>query len=281
MAYLGNTGILKLKRSSPEPVAVPASAVNKVGNYITVDYDDWLLAEYVTLVHDSGAVSGYSFRDELDRVYLHTTQDGALSNAVGSRVSFSSVNTSKPVILAANANATQIQHLSNLVSTLNTLEYETLLRAWPQVFTSYKNSASTNPWKIQGQVKQWELSRSSPEIETGSIGDKFTTFVKSTVSGSGSLDFIVNLYNSENEGDVDPILRLVQLTNEGSTGSVKFYLKQDGASEYDELPSYMNRAYFFKADIILTASSISTSFEDLIRGSANFVTTGPIRLLSE
>lgn len=277
MAYLGSDGIIKLKRSTPEPIVIPTQSVNTSSGYIVVDYDDWLLAELVTIIHANGTAQGYIFRDELDRIYFHSSQSGALANSVSSRISLSSISTSRPIILAANINSNQAQILITLLGSITSVAYETRLRAWPSALISFKSSATVNPWKIQGNIKRWEFSRSAPEIETGSIGDKFTSFVKSVVSGSGSLDFIISLYTDENESDVDPILRTIQLTEEGSSGTAKFYVKQRGTEDC----SYMTRAYYFMATILFTASSINTSFDDVIAGSANFVTTGPIRLLSE
>ncbi len=285
MAYLGRDGVIKLQRSSPEPVVVPPSAVSVAGNYVTVDYDDWFLADEVSLIHASGVLTGFVHRDTLDRIYLHTTRAGALSNDAATRRSFSTVSVTKPVVLAANANSTQLTSLASFQATLTTLTAERRLRGWPATQATYQSQATANPWNLQGQLRSWSLSRSALEIDTGSLGEKFGTNIKSVVSGSGDLDFLVNLYSRENTNDVDPLLRLVQLTEEGSTASCRFYLKKTTSPAVCTNPSPattpMSAALFFQATILLTASSINVAADDLIAGSASFVTTGPIRLLSE
>lgn len=285
MAYLGHEGVIQLRRNSPEPVVVPTSALNIAGNYVVVDYDDWLLGEEVYLIHAAGTVQGYAHRDALDRIYLHTTRAGALSNSSNTLRSFSAVSTSKPVVLAANINSSQLSTLVAFQATLSSLTYERRIRGWPTTAGVLQAQATANPWMLQGSLRSWELSRSAPEIDTGSLGDKFSTVIKSAISGSGSLDFIVQLYSRENYSDVDPLLRFVQLTEQGSTAGVKFYMKQQSAGgsrvDHQGQSVYPSAALYFKADIVITTSSVSVSAEDKVGGSANFVTTGPIRLLSE
>lgn len=285
MAYLGKDGIIQLQRSAPEPVVVPANAVSVAGNYVTVDYDDWFLAEEVSLIHTSGTLTGFAHRDQLDRIYLHTTREGALSNDVGTRKSFSAVSVSKPVVLVANANVAQLSTLTTFQATLTTLSQEKRLRGWPTTNATFKSQAAVNPWNLQGQLRSWDLSRSAPEIETGSLGDKFTTSIKSVVSGSGTLDFVIDLYSRENTNDVDPLLRLVQLTEQGSTAKVKLYLKRQTSAvaciNTSPATTPVGTSIYFSATILLTNSSVNLAADNLVAGSANFVTTGPIRLLSE
>ena len=285
MAYLGRNGVIKLQRSSPEPVVVPPSAVSIAGSYVTVDYDDWFLADEVSLVHSSGVLTGFVHRDTLDRIHLHTTRAGALSNDPATKLSFASLALTRPLVLAAGANATQLGSLATFQAGLTPLTDERRLRAWPAALTTYQSQATANPWNLQGQLRSWSLGRSAPEIDTGSLGEKFGSNIKSVISGGGELDFLVNLYSRENTNDVDPLLRLVQLTEEGSTAECRFYLKQQTSPvvNVSQAPPItpMAAALFFQATILITASSVNVAADDLVAGSASFVTTGPIRLLSE
>lgn len=288
MPYLGSEGSIQFQRVPPEPVVIPTTALNVSGNYVTVDYDDWLAGEEVYLVHSSGYVQGYVHRDPLDRIYFHSTRDGALSNNNATRLSLSGVSTSKPVILAANINSAQRSTLSSLQSTLSATTFEKTLRAWPTTDNTFKGQATSNPWLLQGQLRNWELERSAPEIDVGALGEKFGTAIKSTVSGSGTLDFIIQLYSRENYTDVDPLLRLVQLTEQGSQAKARFYLKQPSLavacvnstvnSTSNATPVYA--AVFFAATLLITSSSVRVSSDEFVYGSANFITTGPIRLLT-
>lgn len=280
MAYLGYSGIVTLQRTQPEPVVVPASAVNKTSGYVTVNYDDWLFAEQVYLIYSGGSLSGYIHRDSLDRIYFHQNIDGALSNATATRISLSSVNVTKPVILVCNSNSNQRSTLSSFVSSLSTVTSETRLRAWPAIWNTFQSQATDNDFKIQGELRRWDFSRNAAEVDVGVIGEKFGSYIKATVTGSGTMDFIVNLYNSENQNDVDPLLRLVQLADQGSTGKARFYMKQQTIEADANGYSPVTSSLFFQTSILLTTCAISVDNSDIVTGSASFVTTGPIRLLS-
>lgn len=284
MAFLGRDGILKLQRSFPEPVLIPPSAIDTNTNRIQVDYDDWFLAEMVTLVHYAGHVSGFLHRDELDRISLHTNRDGALANSNSTRVSLSLVNINHPVILGATLNQAQVTYLGSILPSLEEATAETRFSHWPTYLNALAALKTTSPWKLQGEMRSWSLSRSAPEIDTSALGDKFSSYIKSTISGSGTLDFVINLYSSTNKNDVDPILRLVHLTEYGSHASAKFYLKTSSSrSVCAELnsPVPVNSSIFFNSNILLTTVSVDVKPDDLVYGSADFVCTGPIRLLSE
>jgi hypothetical protein len=280
MAYLGYNGIVTLQRTQPEPIVVPASSVNKTSNFVTVGYDDWLFAEHVYLIHAAGSLNGYIHRDSLDRIYFHENIDGALSNSSATLIPLSTVNVTKPVVLVCNSNSTQRTTLSTFVTSLSTISSETRLRAWPSTSNSFKSQATENPFKIQGELRRWQLARTASEIDTGVIGERFGSYVKATVTGSGTMDFIVNLYSSANKNDVDPMLRLVQLTEQGSTGNARFYLKQATVEVDDADSSPVTSSLFFQSSILITTCAVDVDNSDIVTGSASFVTTGPIRLLS-
>jgi hypothetical protein len=280
MAYLGYNGIVTLQRTQPEPIVVPASAVNKTSNFVAVGYDDWLFAEHVYLIHAAGSLNGYIHRDSLDRIYFHQNIDGALSNSSATLISLSTVNVTKPVVLVCNSNSTQRTTLGTFITSLSTISSETRLRAWPSTNNSFKSQATENPFKIQGELRRWQLSRTASEIDTGVIGERFGSYVKATVTGSGTMDFIVNLYSSANKNDVDPMLRLVQLTEQGSSGSARFYLKQATVEVDDADTSPVTSSLFFQSSILITTCAVDVDNSDIVTGSASFVTTGPIRLLS-
>jgi len=280
MAYLGYNGIVTLQRTQPEPIVVPASSVNKTSNFVTVGYDDWLFAEHVYLIHAAGSLNGYIHRDSLDRIYFHENIDGAISNISATLIPLSTVNVTKPVVLVCNSNSTQRTTLSTFVTSLSTISSETRLRAWPSTSNSFKSQATENPFKIQGELRRWQLARTASEIDTGVIGERFGSYVKATVTGSGTMDFIVNLYSSANKNDVDPMLRLVQLTEQGSTGNARFYLKQATVEVDDADSSPVTSSLFFQSSILITTCAVDVDNSDIVTGSASFVTTGPIRLLS-
>lgn len=283
MAYLGYNGIIKFQRVSPDPVVTPGTSINKSLDCITIEQDDWLLAEEVLLVHSNGVIEGQAHRDELGRIYFHSNRDGALFNSPETRLSLSDVNDLLPVIVAVKGSPEQTAMLSVFQATLTVIDAptEVPMRAWPAALSEYRGASEGNTWEIQGELKSWQFSRNAAEIDVGSLGEKFGTYIKATVTGSGTLDFIVDIYESSTQSDVDLLLRLVQLTEHGSTANAKFYLKQESVESCSDGKSGINSSLFFNASIMITSCGISVATEGEIKGSASFVTTGPIRLLSE
>ena len=68
-------------------------------------------------------------------------------------------------------------------------------------------------------------------------------------------------------------------------GKCKFYLKQRTTPRSTTIDGntivFLPGSVYYSADTLLIDTSIDTTAEDFIQGSANFATTGPVRLFRE
>ena len=274
MAYLGLGGIIQFNRQSPPPIVLPASSLNKAAGYVSTDFDDWMLGELVSLVHQGGAITGHIHKDELSRIYFHTDLFGALANTPDTLISLASLPTLTVFALCSNANLAQIQAISAFLATVAVPEYETPIRAWPQVAAAYNSAGQANDWQIQGLLQNWDLSINGSEVDISSLSEKFGSYIKGSVTGSGSLNFLVERETESGYGGPELLIKMAQMTDAGSTAKARFLL--NGYTGKDTSCPFI---YFF-AEILITVCSINTRQEDAIRGTANFIVNGPVRLLS-
>jgi hypothetical protein len=280
MAYLGLGGIIQFNRRDPAPIILPASSLNGTAGYVFTDFDDWMLGELVSLVCPSGAITGYIHKDELSRIYFHTDIFGALANSPDTLIPFTSilpplVPASTVFALCANAGVTQLQTISTFLATIAEPEYETPIRAWPQVAAAYEAAAQPSEWQIQGLLQNWDLSISGSEADITGISEKFGSYIKGSVTGSGSFNFLVDRETESGYGSPELLIKMAQMTDgAGSTARVRFLL--NGYTEKNTSCPFI----YFLADVLITVCTINTRQEDAIRGSATFLVNGPIRLLS-
>jgi len=280
MNLLGREGGLEFRREAPEPLLLPAAALNVSGSYITVNSPDWWLCDAITVVYGGGSLDAYLYRDPLDRLYLHSTPEGALNNTASSRLSLSGL-TAGPLVICARANVGQLTALRPLLST--TVSYETPIRAYPSVATAYSAVATAQSWVIPADLNKWSLNISSPTVETGAVGESHSSSEKVIVSGSGSIDFLVRSYTEDSSLSSADLLRLVMMVSKGAKAEAKFIMKRSSDLQpcSGDTRTYFNGGLYYNASILLTESSLAVSPDELLRGSANFMINSPVRLCTE
>lgn len=290
MALLGRNGRLQFQRPLPEPQVLPASARISGGVLFTLIADNFWTTDNVVLIGLGAAnavqvVTGYMHRDVLDRISIHSTQVGSLNDTSATRLDLSAITTG-PMVLAHLGSAGQTTALSTFVSSAPTVPAEIPLRAFPSTLTAYNAAAtpSTVPWSYQGELRSWTLNLNAEAVDTGLIGDKYGSAVKAVVTGSGSVDFLVSLYAGASTEDADALLRYTLLTEYGCDINARFYLKpvtteSDAACAIAQRTNLAESLYY-DTKILFTSSSLTVNAEEMIVGSADFVTTGPIRLRS-
>lgn len=291
MALLGRNGRLQFQRPLPEPQVLPASARISGGVLFTLIADNFWTTDNVLLIGLGAAnavvvITGYMHRDVLDRISIHSTQVGSLNDTSATRLSLAAITTG-PMVLAHLGSAGQTTALSTFVSTGPTVTAEAPLRAFPSTLTAYNAAAtpSTVPWAYSGVLRSWTLNLNSDAIDTSLIGDKYGSATKAIVTGSGSLDFLVDLYASATVEDSDALLRYALLVENGCDINARFYLKP-ATTENEGAYAIVQRmnlaeSLYYDTRILFTSSSVTMNAEEMVVGSADFVTTGPIRLRSD
>lgn len=133
------------------------------------------------------------------------------------------------------------------------------------------------PWIIQGCIAEWSIELDAAGVNTTAVGDKFGENVKSIVSGGGSFDFDIDRKASEASYDSTALMQLLLLTEKGSKAEAEFYMIVDrdlSASRPELLPGDL----YYECDILITNIAVNVRAGEIIVGTANFVTTGPIQL---
>lgn len=130
-------------------------------------------------------------------------------------------------------------------------------------------------WLTQADLRNWSLNLNAAEVDTTSVGDKFGDAVKSVVNGGGSFDFLVDRKELENGGDSTGLMQLLLLTQKGCRSEAEFWMIGD-KQEYGK--SILPGDLYYSTEILITSSAINVRPDDVIAGSANFVTVGEIAL---
>lgn len=180
--------------------------------------------------------------DELDGLRLYNTFDQSLAGDIGGRI---------PLEAIAN----------DLVD----VEFEVI------------NSLS----RILGRVSSWEINTKRENIDTTVLSDQFRSQWSGLMSGSGQLTAQWNYREDSEASNIEPsqyFLQLINRTEIGAQFRTQLFLKTpdiDNAviTGYDD-------AIWYDVTCVITQAGVQVSDNSLITMTADFVTTGPIRLLS-
>ena len=149
-----------------------------------------------------------------------------------------------------------------------------------------RNQASTTPhplWTVLCDIREWSLELDAPSVDTTGVGEKFGEAVKSLVTGGGSADFFIDRECFEEEWQDNGLylMRLLLMTQmNGCKAHAKFFMIQNGTDcgRYD--CGGLGGALWYETDILVTRNAVNIRPTDLVAGTANFVTTGEIKLLA-
>ena len=163
-----------------------------------------------------------------------------------------------------------------------------------------RNQLNTTPhplWTLMMDVREWSLETDAPSVDTTGVGEKYGEAVKSLVTGGGSVEFFVDRKCFTNEAEDMASMYLMQLLlmtqMEGCKAHAKFYVinrtfdcSEDTITTCDGNPNtghHANRqvhgSLWYETDILVTRSAVNTRPAELVAGTANFVTTGELKLL--
>jgi hypothetical protein len=243
------------------------------------------------------SLTAYMYRDQLDRVSFYPTQAQSLQGAFANRIPLYMVDFGQLTIAATSDTEFQnavtqclplfgeydfadIQDEDTLQSICN---YPFQPGAPPSSSTEYASAyISEVPlrrntlWVLQCDLASWSLTLRGPEVDTTAVGEKFGEAVKSIVSGGGTLDFLVDRHTTAEGQDSTVLMQLLLLIEKGCKASAEFWMIDDFESSRPNgvLPGEL----FYTSDILITSSAINVRAEEVIAGSADFVTTGEIAL---
>jgi hypothetical protein len=181
-------------------------------------------------------VTYFAYKDQLDRVSFYTTRAAALRGAQEDRIPLFRVD-------------------------FGQLSLQVVIR--------------NRDWRFQGKLVEWQLDLSASEVDTTALGDRFGDAVKSLVTGGGSLNFLIDRTDLQNEHDGTFLLNLLLIVQRGSEAEAEFWMIPDRDPAADFL---LPGRLYYQANILITAQALNTRASEIIAGSVNFVTVREIGL---
>lgn len=135
---------------------------------------------------------------------------------------------------------------------------------------------------ILAQCTYFELNTNREAVDVTALGDEFRSQYSSLISGSGNFraywEYLPSYAKQSTAESAHYLLQLAIRTEVGSKFASKFYLKVsnergDATSIDDEI--------WYEVEGLITQAGVNFSPENAVEISADFVTTGPIRLLAK
>jgi hypothetical protein len=241
--------------------------------------------------------TAFMYRDQLDRVSFYTSQAAALQGASANRILLYRVDFNELVISATSDTDYQnavlqclavsgeysFADVQDTVGPTSICDFAfqpgtppTSSTEYASAYVSEAPAEQNTGWVFQGDLAGWSLTLRGPEVDTTAVGEKFGEAVKSVISGGGTLDFLVDRHTTAGSQDSTMLMQLLLLIEKGCKASAEFWMIDDFESSrpHGVLPGEL----YYTSDILITSSAINVRAEEVIAGSADFVTTGEIAL---
>lgn len=227
----------------------------------------------------------YLFRDSLDRLAFYTTLEGSLSGDQEDRLSIFPVDFGLLLIAPVGSTGYR-ERLSTAFPDLRAYRFppgeserrvEHITSALPAEPTG---DADDRPWRFIAEMEDWELELNATELDTTGLGQRFGESTRAMVTGGGSINFFINRFENSTEADSTFVARLLTLLDKGCKAEATFSLTRP-ITQGDYRPGSRRlpqTSSSYKAELLFTRNAINTRADDLIRGSARFVTVGRIKL---
>ena len=135
-------------------------------------------------------------------------------------------------------------------------------------------------------IREYSLNLDAPAIDTTLVGEKFGENIKSLVNGGGSFEFFIDraCFGDDSEEASWMLLNLLMLTEGGASGApieteAWFYLYENPSCNRNTCFPPLGGSLYYKANILITQTAVNVRPDQLIAGTAEFVTTGEIKLI--
>lgn len=134
--------------------------------------------------------------------------------------------------------------------------------------------------RILGAVRNYELSTEREAIDITSLSDQFRSQWSSLMSGSGSISCLWDYKDAYGGGQYETAQYLMQLairTEVGSEFNAQLYLKTE---QYNPsgVADQADDEIWYEINGIITGSAVQFTTDATVEMTANFITTGPVRL---
>lgn len=263
--YLGTYGQVELRRMSDDAEktsVVNSGDVNVARRRFSFDFDTGFLATgdqleikrtntgTLDFVATSGFLTGvrqtsgtwFINVDELGGIRLYDTFDKALAGVQSQAIELSSIASDIPISVK-------------------------IVNSIPHILT---------------QCTYFELNTNREVVDTTALGDQFRTQFSSLISGSGSFraywDYLPTYARNTSGETANYLLKLAVRTEVGSKFAAKLYLRVGGDSG---TKTTIDDEIWYDIEGIITQAGVNFGADNVVEVTADFITTGPIRLLAK
>jgi hypothetical protein len=136
-----------------------------------------------------------------------------------------------------------------------------------------------------GQVVSFELNTNRDNVDTTVLGDEFRSQWSGLISGSGRMTCV---WDYENDGTLPQkevphyLMQLVLRTEIGSEFTGRFNLVPSSVPAGNRaLPRDNGDMLFYEFDGIISSAVVNVSGDNYLEMTAEFITSGPIRLITQ
>lgn len=136
---------------------------------------------------------------------------------------------------------------------------------------------------ILAQCSYFELNTNRDVVDTTSLGDEFRTQFSGLISGSGSFrafwDYLPLYAKAQPGENANYLLQLAIRTEVGSEFAGRFYIKARDTG--DGTATSFNDEIWYECDAVISQAGVNFTPDNVVEITADFVTTGPIRLRAQ
>ena len=136
--------------------------------------------------------------------------------------------------------------------------------------------------RVLAQCTYFELNTTREAVDTTALGDEFRSQYSSLISGSGNFraywEYLPSYAKQATAESAHYLLQLAIRTEVGSKFAAKFYLK---VGSEDGSKTTIDDEIWYEIEGLVTQAGVNFSPDNAVEISADFVTTGPIRLLAK
>lgn len=139
---------------------------------------------------------------------------------------------------------------------------------------------ANNKGRILGAITGYELSTQREAVDVTALSDQFRSQWSSLMSGSGRISCQWDYRDLFGNGEYETAQYLLQLalrTEVGSEFGAELYLKTDGYSPDGAIGTSDDRIWY-EVNGVITASVVQFAPGTIVEMTAEFITTGPLRL---
>ncbi len=302
--YLGTHGKVELRRAfdgTDLRSVVNPSDVNVLRKRLSFDFKrgQLITGDQVEITSTNGAAlsffNSYSKTaikrfinvDALGGIRFYTTFANAINGGKANAEALAELSTLAATALVAgtvyqivtvgNSNFTSVGAATNTVGTVFTATGATTGTGTVVTAIPIRVIVQNADYRVVAQVNGFELNTQKEVIDTTVLSDEFRSQISSIMSGSGNMSCFWE-YTGETVKDVPQyLLQLVLRTKVGSQFSARFYLKSNNHNP-SGIAANANDEIWYEFEGVLTSCALQFNPSSAVQFTADFVTTGEIRL---